>query len=285
MLKKILYGASIWGFLSVGCQTSFTRSDGIPTQERIQTLNEACERGLGHSCYMLGRIYEFGQGVAESKILSDAYYKNACKLKIQAACKDSYADPTKKPPLTAELPEEEQEVLRACDGGDKSACERVNDYGVHHLKDEKNLKLAVDLWLHACKQGIGMACVNMGISVESSDPEVALKAYKIACESGHGGGCLRLAKILANSDNPGLAMQYFSKSCDAEEAEGCQITASILQKLCDEKNIAPACAAYAGMLIQGKKGIGADSVKSKQYARRACRMGSKEGCQLEGFTP
>lgn len=285
MLKKILFAASVWGFLSVGCQTSFTKPDGIPTQERIKSLNEACESRHGPSCYTLGYIYEFGQGVAESKILSKAYYKNACNLGVSAACKDPYTDPTKKPPLTAGLREEEQEALRACDSGDKSACERVNDYGVRHLKEETNLKLAVELWLHACKKGIGTACANIGISVEPSDPKFALEFHKLACESRNGGGCLRAAQILVKSDNPALAIQYFDKACDAEVAEGCQVTAAIMQNLCDEKNVAPACAAYAGILIQGKKGVDADSVKSKQYARRACRMGSKEGCELERFTP
>lgn len=286
MLRRILSLAAIWGTLCIGCDLSQVRSGGIPTAQRVDALKESCEQGQAASCYRLGFIFQYGQGVPESRISAEAYYRQACKLGMKESCQNPYTAP-QRPQLEAGLNNEDQQAVEACDQGRRGACEDLNDRGVRCLREDRDAKGAATLWLHACEKKFGTACFNLGLLLEPQDLKLAAKAFNAACDNGSGAGCLKLAKVLSQGRTPeamNLAAQYFIKACEAGEAEGCATVAVFFQRACDTQNLADACAGYAVLLLQGK-GISADFNKGKQYARKACRLGSQSGCKLEEMTP
>lgn len=286
MFKRVLSIATFWCAFSIGCERADIRPDGHLTHQHVDSLKERCEQGHATSCYMLGFIYQHGQGVTESSISSKAYYRQACKLGLKEACKDPNTQP-QNPPLIAELSEADKRLTESCDSGQRASCEQLSDRAVRYAKDDGNVALAKTLWFHACKQKVANACLYLGIVYETEDPTLALQALDAACESGSGAGCNRLGQILAQSndkDSKALAVEKFAKACTAGDEEGCATMAEVFRVLCDQANNGDSCAGYAALLLKGK-GVKADFSRSKQYARKACRLGSQLGCNLEGFAP
>jgi TPR repeat protein len=111
----------------------------------------------------------------------------------------------------------------------------------------------------ACDLGDALACEWFAESWEPEDPERAEVGYRRACLGGRREACVREAVV----------------SVDTRPAEAFDQ----LRSLCQSEEVAAMACVYAASLATGSRGEGLkDLLQARQYALRACRLGSFEGC-------
>jgi hypothetical protein len=137
-------------------------SDAIPL------FNQTCNSGNLDSCYHLGLIYDFGQGVAQDFSRARDFYFKACNTGNQAAC------------------------------GNLSI---LTDYAPGSPEcNSTTLALMVNRYRGSCNAGNGMSCDTLGHLYSygcavSRDAAEAKQLYSRACTVGNQQGCDRLKEM------------------------------------------------------------------------------------------
>jgi TPR repeat protein len=149
-----------------------------------------------------------------------------------------------------------------CDAGDVTSCWR---YGWYLLDKKKDPKAATVPYAKACDADHPGACWELGLSYEElKDFKSAEKAYDHGCKIGQALACRYLGdfhqgKQLGKPD-PGKAIHYYSRACDAGDAWSCTEAAYIF--------------------ADGAKGVQPNPKKAALYSKRGCLAGDADGCKL-----
>ena len=187
----------------------------------VEVCRKACDGGDARSCFDMGWAYFDSMGVE----------------KDDAAGVEAFR--------------------RACDYGDYTSCQLLGGWyakGEHVEKDEKlgaeYLAKAVDMVRAACEAGDGEGCWRMGFyykygkGVEADKAQAdaffvrAAGLYRTACDSGDGDACSELGQQYTYGygveTNLATALAYDIKSCDLDDARGCNNAAWLYATSSDE---------------------------------------------------
>lgn len=221
-------------------------------------LQSACDEENARACSVLGDLYS-GQ-IEEVKELKKSllYYKKGCDLKDVKSCYNlAY-------------------MYRLGEGVDIDINESISYFS------------------KGCHGGDGMSCYELSdIYEEQGDDKKALNLQVRACDLGCTKSCSYLAKKYMKKDNQDVskAIHFASKACNKNDADSCQLLGLIygaredyvnggkfLSLACVLKS-ANSCYALSFLYAKGQ-GFKQDMNSSKQYAKKSCDLGYKEGCKL-----
>jgi len=195
-----------------------------------------------------------------------------------------------------------------CDRGELAAC---NELGARYARGDgvttDNVK-AVALYTLACDGENALGCMNLGAMYWEGDgvprnDRIAALDFRKGCEGGVAAACLNLSIAYGTGrgvpKDPAESVRNAVRGCTGGAPVGC-VRASMakiagdgvpkdvqgglgeLDALCSRKEAA-ACKQLASIYVAGiAPDVPADPVRVRDYGEKACRLGSKESCQLVG---
>lgn len=195
---------------------------------------EQCGKGSLGSCFVLGVLYENGEGVARD-------YGRAAEL-----------------------------YQSSCDAGSAQGCNRL---GVMHFYGggaEKNPQKAAQLFLTSCRAGLADACNNLGFVLDvgrgvAKDSAKAARLFEAACNGGDVPGCFN-AGMLARAGrgvaaDAQLATKFFERARHGGVVERFQFG-------CQHGN-AYSCFGV-GYLLRAGLFVPKDDAAARTYFERSC---------------
>jgi TPR repeat protein len=120
-------------------------------------FNQACSGGKMNSCYYLGLMYDFGQGVMQDSSRAAAFYTKACNAGNRAACYHRAMLPQFVPGgcnTGAVIPN----LSRSCNMGIATSCSMVGYSYIHGCGVAKNAEKGRHLLIKGCSLGDSDAC-------------------------------------------------------------------------------------------------------------------------------
>ena len=277
-----------------------------------QLEQQACDAGEPTGCTNLGVRTLLGAGVFKDAKKAATLLDQGCKGGDPSGCTDLAI-------LNAKANFNLRREVRGATAF-KLVCEGI--YGVgctgwgmliptpaEHPKDPA---AAVALSTKACDAGELIACVNLGAFYQYGvgaprNREKASELFKKACEGGDAGGCGELGTMYATGRGVPFdgkrGMELYQQACDWGERDACTVIGDlklsgtgvpkapeegteIFKTYCEKHDLAMACNAYAGSLLQGrgvKKDVGAalklwkdvcDGKKDRPYPGACVTLGS-----------
>jgi TPR repeat protein len=156
-----------------------------------------------------------------------------------------------------------------CAKGEADDCLEL---GARYLRGEagvtKDEARAAESFQKACEGGSATGCElygkmlrdGRGVSKDEAKAEALLAK---ACGGGAGGACTASGMAAMKNGNPAVAVEWFSKACDANDGMG--------------------CASLGAMYLHGK-GVDKDLGKAKPLLKKACDLQVAVACEkLEGI--
>lgn len=253
----------------------------------LKYAQEACEGklgagGIGNGCFLLGEMYEKGNGVQQDDVKAAELYKKACNNKNMKGCGSlgymykAGRGVKKDYPKAAELYE------RACNGGNGGACWRLSrmygkplgSWDKEELKQDCNK--AVELLEKAWELGEAEAYNDLGLIYRSGcgigkDYIKAADILLQACNAGRETSCNNLIYMYQANQlkfNQGKINELYMKLAD------------IYRKSCDSGDDRALfnCKELGEMYEKGQ-GIQRDYVEALNLYRKACDMGNQTACE------
>ncbi|MGP8251147.1 MAG: superinfection immunity protein [Terracidiphilus sp.] len=126
-------------------------SDAIPL------FNQACNSGNADSCYHLGLIYDFGQGVTQDFSRAEALYSKSCNAGNGAACYHSSLLP-QSIPGGCNSSAVTRNLSRSCDMGIATSCSMIGLSYIHGCGVAKDTEKGRQLLSKGCSLGDYNAC-------------------------------------------------------------------------------------------------------------------------------
>jgi hypothetical protein len=127
--------------------------------EAMPLFNQACSGGKTNSCYYLGLMYDFGQGVAQDAARATAFYSKSCNAGDGAACFHLGMLRDYQPgSVICNSPAVNVTASRACDSGNAMSCTMLGysySYGCGVAKD---IEKGRQLLSKGCALGYERAC-------------------------------------------------------------------------------------------------------------------------------
>jgi hypothetical protein len=230
-----------------------------------------CEAGGGRECWLLGAMYERGEGRPVDAEQAHRYYERACALPGGFGCEDlARVDPDQaathlavgcdagRAPSCAALAQNVTDpdvgasrIARACTLGDVEICISVRSV-LHDATPapagaptemarlpEGVIDATVRAAAERCDANMASMCawlamqyVEQGSLGVPVDEDHALELSRRACNEQALGGCLLLGEILVvRQADVATAGTAFNRSCAAGNAEACDAIATVLHGL------------------------------------------------------
>lgn len=227
----------------------------------------SCDLGNAVSCNELGLLYENGNGVEQSRIKANEYYKVACNGKEKYGCYNLALAYENGRGLDVNIKEALRLYTKSCDLGFATACyNAANIYNHGYLGVKKDYKKAKINLEKACTQNEFIGCNNLGNMYANGqgvkkDNQKAVILYAKSCDNHNEIGCYNLALHYSNglgvNINYPKAKELYEYSCDKKYASACN---------------------NLGVLYAKGQGTRYDIEKAKYYYGLACDYGSQMGC-------
>lgn len=251
-------------------KTYFNGENGITKNNSEGTIysEKACVLGNVQTCYDVAKSYHDGI-ISEKNITKSLFYHDkACEMGYGASCVDlATIYLTGDDELKSDKEKSLEYAKKGCELNISSAC-----YGEGALYVEKkeyqtampSLKKACELdSADACTVFINLVANNIDSNI-LSNLDVKNAAVKL-CSLDNGYGCKVLASYYLSDNNltkrdPKEALRLFIKACDLKEADACVISAKLYGSEVKETELSE------------------DKEKAKIFYKKACDLGSEEGC-------
>jgi hypothetical protein len=127
--------------------------------DAITLFNQACRGGMVDSCYHLGLMYDFGQGVAQDFTRAAAFYTKSCNAGNGGAC--YHLGMLQYPGQPGGMPCSRAVTLnlsRSCDMGIATSCSEVGLSYIHGCGVAKDTEKGQQLLSKGCSLGDDNAC-------------------------------------------------------------------------------------------------------------------------------
>jgi TPR repeat protein len=231
----------------------------------------ACAAHQAGACNELARALEKGTGAEKNLARAATLYDGECASGVLVACNSLGALYARGDGVARDATKAIGLYKNACDHNYGRACMNLGAMYFEGDGVPMNETLGADLFLSACNAGEPLGCANLATAYAqgrgvAKNADKALTFAERACANGAGAGCARVA--LAKITGEGAAkdvkagLEELEAMCTKGEAAGCERLESI----------------YA-------KGVGADVAADpllfRDYAKRACALGSRSGCDAE----
>jgi len=192
----------------------------------------------------------------------------------------------------------------ACDGGSPVAC---NNLGALYAQGDgvpRNGAKAVALYTHACDQGSATSCVNLGaMHFEGNgvpkNESLGARFFLRGCEAGEPMGCFNVSVAYGDGrgvpKDQGQSFAFADRACTMGARAGCARTA--LAKIAGEgvgkdveaglaqldamctRHESLGCESLAKLYMNGAGAdVPADPLRVREYAKKACDLGSQLYC-------
>ena len=260
-------------------------------------FRRACDAGLARGCVELGRLYRYGYGVDKDvkqayRLFSDACqdgHLNGCVEQswalwngrgvgkdratgeriLSEACKDGSLAACWDQASTANDLEALQSV---CDDGYGAACTSLG-WRLHQRQSNTlvDWPRAVGLSREACAMDDALGCNNLGLMLAKgdgvpADQQEAMAYYRTGCELGAELACRNLAYHVLENQTPATDLDWMVRvlelNCDGGHSDAC---------------------VKMGRLHRLGRGVPQDNIAGREYARRACSLKDKVGCNNLGI--
>jgi TPR repeat protein len=201
-----------------------------------------------------------------------------------------------------QFPQAAKLFQRACDGGERKAC---NSLGLMYYKGEgvpKDVKRGQLLYKRACDAGGPGGCLNLGLLYfrgedVPKDLNRAAALFKRSCDDGGAPGCNNLGLMYHNGDGMPKDLKrsadLYKRACDHGGPAGCtnlgsmywrgeevpkdlSQAADLFKRGCDADS--PAGCNYLGLLYERGQGVPQDSSRAADLFKKACDAGNEPGC-------
>jgi TPR repeat protein len=247
-----------------------TGSGGVAKDEEraIGLFKVSCDRGSIPGCGCLGRMYLNTSGASLPKNPEKArpLLERACQNGYPRGCRGLGSIYFEGMGVAVDKDLAARTWAKGCDGCDMGSCAKLaviveNGDGVP--KDDAR---AFELYQQACSSGIQPACNNLGLfflrgsAAVPKDVGRARTLFEHACLNGLIDGCFNLGLVYANGPveirDPRNAVLYFEKACESGDANGCCNAVVVSER------------------------FGRDANKREPLARKACKLGSQQCCEI-----
>jgi len=281
--KRWRWPAAGLGALAAVALGAFLRHEGYwPGAERAAVgcaargaaaCESECAAKNFESCYQLGKILDKGVLAPKDQARAATLYKSACDAGVYAACNNLgtlYGS-------GEGVPKDESKAVAlynlACDHELALACVNL---GVMHYEGKglpKNESAGARLFFQGCQAGEPLGCLSASVAYGEGrgvprDLDQSFSYAERACAGGAAGGCVRVAKAKVLGEG-------VTKDVKGGLAE--------LDGLCTGGE-APACRTLGSFYVKGVgSDVPADPVRTREYERRGCNLGSKEACADDAF--
>ena len=196
-MKTIFYIISIILITNLGASVA---------DEKKKQFEEDCNNGKTISCYNMGLMYDYGDGVDEDDEKALDFYIKACDKNYYTGCTKAALIYEESKTVKENKKEALKLYTKACGGGDGFACHYVAlDYSKRKTKAMKNI--SIGLYTQACENGYAPSCIYLGRMYRDSravtrDLEKAKEMFNLACEENNHLGCKEL-RILEELEKSG----------------------------------------------------------------------------------
>jgi hypothetical protein len=127
--------------------------------DAIPLFNQACSGGKTDSCYRLGLMYDFGQGVTQDSSRAAAFYSKSCNAGIGAACYHlSMLQQYQPGGAVCNSVAVTRNLSRSCDTGIATSCSIVGYSYIHGCGVAKDTEKGRQLLSKGCSLGDHNAC-------------------------------------------------------------------------------------------------------------------------------
>lgn len=234
-------------------------------------FKRACDGGLSQGCVELGTMHEQGIGTTRDYKKAIAYYQRACKADNPDGCAQlgiMYASGR-----GVELDRQKSIELfkNACDKNSAVGCTELgNTYfrGAGMERKKENDEEAARLYEKACGLwGGAEGCARLGYLTRygwgvKMDGWKGYSLIEKGCQQNSGYACVELGKIyetgaLGKPRDSMRAIEYYQRSCDLFEGEGCRLI---------------------GLIYRNGQGVQVDNERAHEYFARGCRTGHPRSC-------
>lgn len=126
------------------------------------------------------------------------------------------------PPLAPDAPE-----FGKCHAGDAEACDQLGLFYQYGFRLPLDQRASRDYFGRACLAGKTRRCMLLAKDLEPSDPELAARMWRVACEADHVSACGALGDVLLDQGDPEAILQL-RRACLRGEESYCPIQHSLL---------------------------------------------------------
>lgn len=263
------------------------QSVDLDLEKARRAFEGACSRDDAASCASLGDMLGKGEGGPADKARGVSLHRRACELGAGPACAKAavaYRDGTavpKSPELAA------TSARKGCDKGDSASCALFKELATVEGSGGAGMTAEAKQAMDQCEAGNGSACFDLGLRYDDGkglkvDKTKAAAMYKISCEKGDSRACHNFGVMLIDGEGVPRSivagLKVLDLLCQKGQSKSCDVLVSKLNKAClaDEPS---SCTLVGRFLLQGEKGLEVNLVKGVEYLRRACRLGSNDGCE------
>ncbi|HEX6100563.1 MAG TPA: PDZ domain-containing protein [Thermoanaerobaculia bacterium] len=250
----------------------------VPKNEirAMDFYTRGCSYGDARGCYNVGVMHDRGSGTTVSAARAASAYDKACAAGVSMACTDGGYLYERGLGTMKDAARAAEMYRRGCEG---SPCEPSNLRGCVNLGDAyrdgigvpKDPARAAGIFRDACARQTTesndekarlRACVLLGaFEIEGlgvpRNVESGLARSLDGCTRGDAIGCFNVAIHHASREDYPRAAGFYSKSCEAGDAEACY---------------------ELGVLYDDAKGVPYDPARSATLFRRACTAGFARAC-------
>ena len=219
-----------WACYELSERTDSTSADD-PRRLRRDLLRLACDHDEPRGCLYLGDVFRSGDGVPVDRDRAGKLYAHACENGRPTACWRLAEMQVEGLAETEEVPDESWQLFdRACVGGVGVACERLGEFS----RGADNDLFAARFFGLACQRKVVSAChAYAGYRYHGrgvvEDRKMAMELYAHACDQGVAESCGAYAERLRDRDEPGdgaLAAEAAAEACRLGFSEACASDAS-----------------------------------------------------------
>jgi hypothetical protein len=231
----------------------------------------ACAAKLPRSCHALAEALEKGVGAPKDVARAASLYRTACDGGSPAACNSLGALYALGDGVTKDEAKAVALYTRGCDQGSATACVNL---GAMHFEGNgvpKNESLGARFFLRGCEAGEPMGCFNVSVAYGEgrgvpNDPAQSFTFADRACTMGAAAGCVRTARAtitgegVAKDVKAGLAQ--LDTLCTRHESVGCESLAKLY-------------------MTGAGSDVPPDPLRVREYAKKACDLGSQRYCAAD----
>jgi TPR repeat protein len=288
-------------FLPVLCVALVASANDCVAQD-VSLLERSCNSGTAESCFNLGKMYRYGDGVTQDLARAALLYEQACEGDYAEGCFNLGVMYVFGDGVTGDLARAASLYEKACNGNYAMAC--FNLALAHAIGDgiTQDVARAALLYEKACDGNYAEGCFSLGVAYAdgagvTQDLDRAALLYEKACDGDHAMGCFNLGKMYRHGDGViqdfVQAASLYEKACDGGYAESCSNlgvmythglgvpqddarAASYHQSACDGEYVVGCY--FLGLMYETGVGVTQDHTRAASLYERACNGGLTNVC-------
>jgi TPR repeat protein len=254
---------------TVGSAASASPNAGPCADGATAACETACAAHEPGRCNELAVALEKGVGAAKDPARAATLYDAECEGGMPAACNSLGALYARGEGVARNDAKAVMLYTRACDAGHARAC--VNLGAMHFDGDgvPKDESLGANFFLRGCVAGEPIGCANVSVAYAQGRgvPKDATQAFTYAeraCKGGAVVGCVRVdvARVAGEGTTKDVkaGLEDLDARCTKGEPAGCdKLTALYVTGVGTD--------------------VPVDSLRVREYAKKACDLGSQSGCR------